>query len=420
MFTEMIQGGFSPISFDGLIKCQGQSHSMITSQWRDDGLVVFCSAIGPDGQKLGCLLDTTNLDHVASITKLADLDSRGFINSPIIPSEVRFYTHDFADASTWSGRTCGDPAAFYVGGVTLHPLVGLWLDATGAGMLSAYGNPAATGYYRNPQVLYGALEHLIVAQYDDVNFRWVDNLTNSYLNDAVNHVYVNYCWLDSSPTVATETLAATSAVWRDGTTNAVVCQFDSTQGPDQVTNGFVDATANPLVPVTKKRGSWMGKDSSGNFSIDTTSSRWRIDPYDDSKIKLIEVGLTSELTADFKQGVAFRWKPYGKPSVEQTAYLESVGLSETAATLPFEGSEYIYNNIASLRFGCNSYKQSTSIEQGCKTPTISMAYRYTDTVTPYLDSLKKQRLDIMLDNHIAIEKTFMARGTFLALQYPSL
>jgi hypothetical protein len=335
-------------------------------------------------------------------------------NTPISTSEVRFYTHDFADASTWNGKTCGDPAAFYVGGVMLHPLVGLWVNSTGAGMLQAYANPAATGYYQNPSVLYGALTHLITAQYDDVNFRWVDNLANSYLNDPTNHAYTNYCWLDQTPTVATASVAAAPAVWRDGTSNAIICQFDSTAGPDQITNSFVSNAW-----VTKKRGSWMGKDSNGTFTIDTTSSRWRIDPYDNTKVELRKVGLTTELTAELSQGSAFRWKPYGMPSAAQSAQLEAMGLPHAVAILPFEGPEYIYHTMSALRFGCNEYTQTTSVEPGCKTPTIGMAYNYTETVTPYLDALKKQRLDITLDNDLAINKSYMARGTFLAIQLTS-
>jgi hypothetical protein len=56
---------------------------------------------------------------------------------------------------------------------------------------------------------------------------------------------------------------------------------------------------------------------------------------------------------------------------------------------------------------------------GCRTNTASMVYNYTKTVVPILDGVQKQRLDITIDEHVPVNSTQMARGTFLAVQYDS-
>lgn len=325
-------------------------------------------------------------------------------NKPIIPTEVRFYTHDFADASTWHGKTCGDPAAPYVGGVALHPLTGLWLNATGAAMMQAYDTPGS-GFYQDPSYLYGSLTQLISAQYDDVNFRWVDNLENSYKNDNANFPFTTYCWLDLSPTIGA---TIEPAVWRDGTTNDIICSFDPELGPMQTLN---DNTTAP-------RGSWICT-KPDTTTVDSTSSRWRVDPYDGYKIQFRAIGMNMELNAMIIAGKCLRWMPYGIPSPEQQAGLQAMGLPQQVAQLPFLGPQFVYRSVKEFRFGCNDYAQTPEVEPGCTSVTVSMIYDYVKTVIPTIDSVYKQRFDIVIDDHVPINHTKMARGTFIAVQYPS-
>jgi hypothetical protein len=138
-----------------------------------------------------------------------------FANKAPNKSEVRFYTHDFADASTWHSKTCGDAAAPYVGGVAMHPLTGSWVDATGAYMLTCYDN-VNDPHYKDPSYLYGSIAHTISAVYDDINYKWMaaDGTTT-------------LAWLDLSSTYGVNT---STAIWRDGKTNAAICEFDDTKG----------------------------------------------------------------------------------------------------------------------------------------------------------------------------------------------
>jgi hypothetical protein len=98
---------------------------------------------------------------------------------------------------------------------------------------------------------------------------------------------------------------------------------------------------------------------------DSTSSRWRIDPYSNSKIELREVGMDAELTAMLPVGKYFKWKPYGMPSPAQIAQLQSMGLPYQAASMAEEGTEFVYYSISDFRFGCNDYTQSWLQNQYC-------------------------------------------------------
>jgi hypothetical protein len=339
----------------------------------------------------------TNPDLSAFVNNILPL-----CNAPLALGEVRFYTHDFADASTWHSKTCGDASAPYVGGVMIHPLTGLWMDATGAGMVTAYSTPDS-GYYQNPAALYGALNYLISAQYDDVNYRWVDSLANSYLNDPTNHAFTTYCALDLSPTLGA---TPSTAVWKNAS-GTTICSFDPTLGPDQITNSG----------TTIPRGSWICTKPDAS-TIDATSSRWRVDPYDGRKIDLRAIGMSMELDAQIVAGKVFRWKAYGMPSAAQQAGLESMGLSEAIAKLPYQGLEFTYNSVSEFRYGVNDYYQSGVPEVGCTAVTVSLTYNYTKTVIPSIKSSQRQRFDIVIDDHLPINKTKMARGTFIAVTHP--
>jgi hypothetical protein len=327
----------------------------------------------------GSIVRTSWIDQ--SYPEWSDFTSRvlPLCDKPIEQKEVRFYTHDWANPWTWNGKTCGDPAAWAAGGVALHPMTGLWVDATGAQMLQSYatpqiddgaGNMVPNPDYMNDQVLYGALMHHITASYDDVAYKWLDANGNVL------------AWLDL-PVRPTE---ANPGVWKapDG---SVVTSYDT--------------------------ASRRWKDPDGN---DRTSSRWRIDPYEDSLINLKEVGMDLEMTAELPEGLAFRWQAFGLASGAQKAALEQAGLPTDMA---YKGVEFPYYTIQDLRFGCNEYTQYNHQEFGNQSYTQAMVYNYTRSVEPVLDARQKQRLDLVMDNHQPITTTAIARGTFLAVQYPS-
>jgi hypothetical protein len=308
-----------------------------------------------------CSIDR-NLEKDAAFVADWDANKKQYANILINEEEVRFKTHDWAIKPEWDGRTHGNQVAYLAGGYYMHPIDGSWLDATGAGMIAAYGTPG-NAHYGDPTYLFGAFAHRITAKYDDVNYQWksADGATR-------------YAWLDQSTTPAT---------WKNDAGDVVV-HYDVTSAE------------------------WV-RDAD---SAVVTSSLWRILPYAGTKIQVNKVKSTFDATTIFTG--ALHYKVY-MDIAEGVA-----GPGYPAGNYPVR--DWQYADLAELASGADADPYIEPMTRDGHTgPIMILSYDYqAATKTPVIDSLLNMHLDILLSDNTPVTGTPNAHATFICMKIQSI
>lgn len=299
-------------------------------------------------------------DGVTKTADCLDLETafRPYANKVVDIQDAWFKCHDLSDKRTWAGWTTGNPAAWFVGGVTYDEESGRWLDALGAP---------------------------ISAQYDDYHFRWVDNAFNSYMAGRTGNLaaypFTTLAWLDQSAMAGKEGPEDyAQCVWRDAGNNALV-QFDP-------------GTGDP------RDGDWKRVDANAPVDSRVNFSHFRINPDPGYKVQINQVHLGAEAATVFQAPMLYRVRSYYPP-------LAGV----------FTVRKWRYESLKDFSDGSNTKPGEVVEADGTKMVTI--AYDYRASKPPVLDSRALQHIEISVEGHQRMTNTKRTRAIFVALKIAS-
>lgn len=399
------------------------------------------------------------------VTKTSDCQSfeasvKANTNSPITQTEVRFYTHDYSDKSSWVNDTVGDYTSWVTGAakyvsqtltVTANAPTGYgpanayttsgWTDSNGnvLAWVDWISNPAYSGLNQWSGAVWKDASGNVLVRYDGrVSLPAASKSTNntqttiaSCVHDwSVEPVAANY-----TLTVAAGTTTGTykftynavvvdNVTWANGGSvvldGGAAGKLTLTMGltapvtPPQSDTVAVTTTANQTFTTPSSggtKGEWIRVDGAAPAfpSNIKSSSKWRVTPPAGFKYQINEAWLASDrdTTAnDTTYYRAYSYLPAGYAYTDSPAGVYKV-------------KEWIYKSMKDFRGGANKITAEATTQANHSSPTVNIGFDYSKTEAQVLDGFALQYLEISLGSDKPFTGTTGATATFICMKYPS-